>query len=170
MLDHLELEGKMKNIYIAIILSLIAFGCSKQEKNTIKETIGKYVYIDSQDILHVKNRCVLGMKITDTIGDSYYKPIERIETIYLIPEDIATTCAWCVDDEQYDQLKEIAYKPKNEKIGYISEEVYICTGAKAKKYHYYSGCSGLAGCNDIVEAISESQAISSGRTPCKKCY
>ena len=169
-MDHLELEGKMKNIYIAIILSLVAFGCSKKEKETNKETIGKYVYIDSQDILHVKNRCVLGMKITDTTGDSYYKPIERIETIYLIPEDIATTCAWCVDDEQYDQLKKIAYKPKNEIIDYMPEEVYICTGAKAKKYHSHSGCSGFGNCKGDIEAISESQAISSGRTPCKKCY
>ena len=160
----------MKKIFIAIILSLVAFGCSKKEKETNKETIGKYVYIDSQDILHIKNRCVLGMKITDKTGNSYYKPIERIETCCLIGEDIVTTCAWCVNDEQYDQLKDIIKKPKNKTIGYTHEGVYICTGAKAKKYHYHSGCSGLAGCNDIVEAISESQAISSGRTPCKKCY
>lgn len=160
----------MKRIYTAIILSLIAFGCSKQEKDTTKETIGKYVYIDSQDVLHVKRECMRGMKITDATGNSYYKPIERIDTFYLTKGDIITTCAWCVDDEKYDQLRNIVDKPKNEIIDYMPEEVYICTGAKAKKYHSHSGCSGFGNCKGDIEAISESQAISSGRTPCKKCY
>ena len=161
----------MKRIYTAIILlSLIAFGCSKQEKDTIKETIGKYVYIDSQDILHIKNKCVLGMKITDKTENSYYKPIERIETIDLNEEDIITTCAWCVNDEQYEQLKNIISNPKNKTIGYTHEGVYICTGGYASKYHSNPACNGLSGCNDIVKTISETQAISSGRTPCKKCY
>lgn len=51
-----------------------------------------------------------------------------------------------------------------------SSVVYICTGGYATKYHSTSRCSGFGNCKGDIEAISESQAISSGRTPCKKCY
>lgn len=159
----------MKRIYTAIILSLIAFGCSKQEKDTTKETIGKYVYIDSQDILHVKSKCMRGMKITDATGNSFYKPIERIETCCLTDEDIVTTCAWCVDDEQYDQLRNIVVNLRK-RIDYIPEGVYVCTGSYARKYHYSAECNGLNNCSGNIEMITKDEAIQLAKIACEICY
>ena len=160
----------MKKILLLSLLAIAFVGCSKQEKDTTKETIGKYVYIDSQDILHVESKCMRGMKTTDASGNSYYKPIERIETIYLTKEDIMTTCAWCVDDVQYDQLRNIVDKPKDEIIDYIPEGVYICTGGYASKYHFNPECNGLNGCNGYIVMITEEEAIQMNKTACKKCY
>lgn len=76
---------------------------------------------------------------------------------------IATLLIGCNKKEE-TKSKELA------RVEQYSSVVYICTGGYATKYHSTSRCSGFGNCKGDIETISESQAISSGRTPCKKCY
>ena len=63
----------MKKIFIAIILSLVAFGCSKKEKETNKETIvynaeANKVYVtnpkkdSSLMVYNIEGKCLRGVK------------------------------------------------------------------------------------------------------------
>lgn len=92
---------------IVLIWALSFSSCSKTKKKDIT-SVGKYVYIDSQHILHINKNCVLGMEITDAAGNSYYKAINFIDTVQLTKEHIKSMCMWCVEDEHYSQLKRIA--------------------------------------------------------------
>lgn len=98
----------MKKILLIVIVSLIYYGCSSsKEKSEERDKVGRYVYIDSQNILHIKKRC-LGMRVTDSEGDSYRKPVEFIDTVSVTRKHIKRMCSWCVDDAHYLQLKQIA--------------------------------------------------------------
>lgn len=48
--------------------------------------------------------------------------------------------------------------------------VYICTGSSSERYHSNPDCRGLNRCNGSIEAVTESEAESMGRTPCHICY
>lgn len=50
------------------------------------------------------------------------------------------------------------------------ESVYICTGETSTKYHCDQDCRGLSHCSGEIEEVSEEEAESMGRTPCKICY
>ncbi len=55
--------------------------------------------------------------------------------------------------------------------GSASDEiVYVCTGAYATRYHKTKDCRGLNNCRGQVRAISLTQAMKDGRTPCEICY
>ncbi len=109
---------KFWNFTYLIILLFCLTCCSHKEDKKSPHDIGKYVYIDSQNILHTKKKCVLGMQITDAAGNNYYKAIDFIDTTQLTKEHIKSMCTWCVEDEQYSQLKHIAEKHE-EIIDYI---------------------------------------------------
>lgn len=102
------------------LIGMLFFGaCSNnREENKKILPIGKYVYMDSQRILHIKKKCVLGMQITDATGNEYYKAVEFIDTIQLTKEHIKALCTWCVEDEHYSQLERIA-SGHEEVIDYI---------------------------------------------------
>lgn len=103
---------------IAIIGMLFFVACSNKTEKKEIIPVGKYVYLDSQRILHIKKKCVLGMQITDAAGNNYYKAIDFIDTTQLTKEHIKSMCMWCVEDEHYNQLKHIAEKHE-EIIDYI---------------------------------------------------
>lgn len=59
---------------------------------------------------------------------------------------------------------------QNGKQVYASEQVYICTGPTAKRYHKSANCRGLGRCSGEIIKVSKSKAKSMGKTPCKMCY
>lgn len=99
----------MKSL-ICIAASVLLFGCAPAPKNTKPETIGKYVYMDSRGILHTENPCILGGKVTDENGETYYSGIKRIDTSNIYLEDLQSLCPWCIDDKIYEKLFEMANK------------------------------------------------------------
>ena len=110
-----NIKAYLKSNYKWIIATVIAlvgmlfFGaCSNNREDKKNLPIGKYVYMDSQHILHIKKKCVLGMQITNAAGNNYYKAIDFIDTIKLTKEHIKALCTWCVEDEHYSQLERIA--------------------------------------------------------------
>lgn len=94
---------------VPILIFVIALICIEGGKNKKKDEssaalIGKYVYIDTDGILHTKNRCVVGMQVTESDESSYYKGIEYIDTTNLSVIQIKNLCSWCVTDEHYEML------------------------------------------------------------------
>lgn len=100
-------------IYYAIILSAsvmlwFLLGCArKEEKENSSRELGKYVYIDSQGVLHTRKHC-FGLEITTSNGEkSFYKSIKFIEKYKVTNSMLESMCSWCVGDEQYEELKRI---------------------------------------------------------------
>ena len=52
----------------------------------------------------------------------------------------------------------------------IEEDVYICTGSSARKYHKWKGCRGLNKCRGVIKKMSIQNARRLGREPCKMCH
>lgn len=52
----------------------------------------------------------------------------------------------------------------------IEEDVYICTGSSARKYHKWKGCRGLNKCRGGLKKMPIQNARRIGREPCKICY
>lgn len=53
--------------------------------------------------------------------------------------------------------------------GSKKNEVYICTGLKAKVYHKTKSCKGLRRCGGEIKAVSLEE-IKESRRACKICY
>ena len=51
-----------------------------------------------------------------------------------------------------------------------SEQVYICTGPSATKYHDSDECWGLNRCKSRIKKVSIEEAEEMGYDPCKICY
>jgi len=51
-----------------------------------------------------------------------------------------------------------------------SENVYVCIGKSATRYHNTYYCRGLSNCRADIEEVSVAEAKRKGRTPCKICY
>ena len=49
------------------------------------------------------------------------------------------------------------------------QTVYVCTGAKSKRYHTYKNCKGLRRCSRRIIQITKSEAEEKGKTPCRIC-
>lgn len=50
------------------------------------------------------------------------------------------------------------------------DQVYVCSGPKAKRYHSDSGCKGLSRCSGEILEMSIKDAEEEGRTPCMLCH
>ena len=98
-------------LYIGIVVILfVIHGIienKKEKESEPKSNIGEYVYIDSQGILHTK-QCYIGLEVTNQEGESYLKPVTRVKTIEVLPDYLRRTCSFCVKDEDYERLMEIA--------------------------------------------------------------
>lgn len=91
-----------------VLVAFFLFSCSGQkEKEKKDQEIGKYVYVDSQGTLHIKNPCYSGLRITDEDGNSYKKSVTFVDTEDINGNDLESLCPMCVRDEHYEQLLQI---------------------------------------------------------------
>jgi len=51
-----------------------------------------------------------------------------------------------------------------------SRTVYICTGPYAEAYHATPHCTGLANCSGDIKKVTQADALTLGRHPCKIYY
>lgn len=102
----------MKKTLSILILAIALSACSdKNKKDDNKETtLGKYVYIDIDGVLHTENPCVMGLKVEDENKNATFKSVMRIKVEELDSEFLS--CAFCVTDEQYELLKKAIKKNK----------------------------------------------------------
>lgn len=57
---------------------------------------------------------------------------------------------------------------ENRKLHY--DEVYVCTGKYAKRFHCDEDCKGLQSCRGDIVVMSIEEAEDYGLTPCGYCY
>ena len=57
---------------------------------------------------------------------------------------------------------------ENRKLHY--DEVYVCTGKYAKRFHCDEDCKGLQSCRGGIVVMSIEEAEDYGLTPCGYCY
>lgn len=50
------------------------------------------------------------------------------------------------------------------------DNVYVCTGPHARRYHKSASCKGLHNCSREIKKISLEQAKKLHKTPCHICY
>ena len=50
------------------------------------------------------------------------------------------------------------------------DEVYVCTGRYAKRFHCDEDCKGLQSCRSEIVVMSIEEAEDYGLTPCGYCY
>ena len=80
------------------MIALCLYACVEtKEKSEEKPVLGKYVYVDTQSVLHVKDRCVMGLRVANENseglqscrGDIVVMSIEEAEDYGLTP------CGYC---------------------------------------------------------------------------
>ena len=51
------------------------------------------------------------------------------------------------------------------------KQVYVCTGNRAYRYHYYKNCSGLRNCKATIvkKSLEEAKRMPNMQGLCKKC-
>lgn len=52
----------------------------------------------------------------------------------------------------------------------LYDEVYVCTGKYAKRFHCDEYCRGLQSCRSEIVVMSIEEAEDHGLTPCGYCY
>lgn len=50
------------------------------------------------------------------------------------------------------------------------DEIYVCTGKYAKRFHCDEDCKGLQSCRGDIVVMSIEEAEDYGLTPCGYCY
>ena len=50
------------------------------------------------------------------------------------------------------------------------DEIYVCTGKYAKRFHCDEDCKGLQSCRGGIVVMSIEEAEDYGLTPCGYCY
>jgi hypothetical protein len=92
---------------IAVFAMFVACSGKKSKKRNDDPIIGKYVYMDSEDILHVRSTCY-GTSVANSEGSLYTKPISFVDTAILNYSHLDRLCPDCVRDEHYAELERIA--------------------------------------------------------------
>ena len=97
----------MKKILICAMVLCLCACIETKEKGDKKPMLGKYVYLDTQGVLHVKERCVMGLRVANENDEGKYKGVHRIEVASLREGSLqgVPTCSWCLDDDRYELLK-----------------------------------------------------------------
>ena len=51
-----------------------------------------------------------------------------------------------------------------------SNEVYVCMGGFARRYHRSESCEGLRNCGGVIKPMTKEEAQKMAKTPCHICY
>ena len=90
----------------SVFLAVVIYFGNKKEEPEKKEAIGKYVYIDVNGTLQLRRTCfAIGNEPSDN-GSSNWE-VERVLVKDLTENDLSKSCARCVTDEEYENMKKI---------------------------------------------------------------
>lgn len=106
----------MKHLSI-IVLLLMLVGC-KEEKKEVKtaSVIEKYVFLDSDSILHTTKDCFFGLRVEDENENYTLKPVQFIDTFTLNSTHMKRLCPDCVEDYQYEKMLEIVNRRRHDNV------------------------------------------------------
>lgn len=102
----------MKHIVYIALFSMFLLSCNHEKEKTtepVHERLGKYVYVDDNDILHIDPVCLRLRHGNDDKGHEIYAkhPIDTSQFIIKNPEYFRV-CSRCVGDKEYERLLRIS--------------------------------------------------------------
>lgn len=106
---------KLPYYIIATILFLCPACSQKEQTKQDSYEIGKYVYIDGNAIIHIRDNCFKLKFGKDEHGHSIYGK-EIVDTSDFVFTDYMRLCVRCVDDRNYEHLIKISQRNKEYEI------------------------------------------------------
>jgi len=94
---------------IAFILFVLCMVACKNTEEKPKSEVGKYVYVDREGVLHIKQRCTKFI-----LKDEQDFGVKRISSENIPPEYLENCCSYCINDEAYDILESKVEKFKED--------------------------------------------------------
>ena len=98
-----EYWGCLTMILLFIGFVFFLFISNNQEKKQENPALGKYVYLDTNETLHVRRHCTAIGKQAGELG-SADRSVTRISIDEVDISMLDYTCSRCVNDEIYEQL------------------------------------------------------------------
>ena len=109
----------MKKLLLLCIL-IVAVSCAsnpneeKQQSNEVDTSlpvIGKYVYVDANQVSHIYSHCsvIVGL-FTSEDNTSHNSSLRRILVDTINRRDLEQCCSYCISDSIYEALMLRAYK------------------------------------------------------------
>lgn len=95
-------------IPLLLIIGLIVYlfySNNQKNEDSQKSVVGKYVYLDTENTLHVRRNCHAIGKQPGELG-STDRTVSRVEIEDVTSDMIEYTCSRCVTDEIYEELKD----------------------------------------------------------------
>ncbi|MEG2599510.1 MAG: hypothetical protein RSA66_08555 [Muribaculaceae bacterium] len=100
----------MKNIiiyFLAMVISCCLVSCKeKKENNDISNSIGKYLYITNNGVIHTTKHCMNVFFAKDRRGHDV-DGMTFVDTLNIISDDNLTYCTECFDDEAYEHVQKL---------------------------------------------------------------
>lgn len=79
------------------------------------------------------------------------------------------SCGGTKEKETSQKNRTTEYRETETKATHY-DEVYVCTGRYAKRFHCDEDCRGLQSCRSGIVVMSIEEAEDYGLTPCGYCY
>lgn len=100
---------KYIGLYSLIALGIISCGKTDEKKEIVKRDLGKYVYVDDNNTVHVNPHCYRLIRGKDDKGHDIYAkhPIDTLEFV-ITDKEYFRVCTRCVEDSIYERLVEIS--------------------------------------------------------------
>lgn len=76
----------------------------------------------------------------------------------------------CGGTKEKESKQEPAQTEQKQTQTHHYDEVYVCTGKYAKRFHCDEDCRGLQSCRSEIAVMSIEEAEDLGLTPCGYCY
>jgi hypothetical protein len=137
---------KYSILVLFIILACLNFSCDRKPKDGkvfICSGLNSLKYHNSKECKGI-NACGGSIEL---VSVNFAKEIGR------------TPCRFCYHTK-YNDIN----------VFIDSDEVYVCTGNNASKYHSNKFCEGLNACRDSIIYVDFKEAETEGLTPCAICF
>ena len=114
----------MRNSLLLALVLLLVAGCSqkssnKQDKGSDEVHIGKYVYLDNREVLHLRTGCKAVFKVQNM------QQVNPVEPMCLSFDALNWVCSQCVTEQDIDSLKKIfgEYRQSYNNVGDLYEDL-----------------------------------------------
>lgn len=96
-------------LVVSIIILFGLCSCANNQPKQEPQALGKYVYLDDNDVYHSRSTCVKLSHGHDDNGHEIYAkhPIDTVD-FYIANEKYFRVCSRCVTDRIYEQLLNIS--------------------------------------------------------------
>lgn len=107
----------MRPLKFAFIVFVLSFaGCDKHDNKDESNSIGKYLYMTDDRVLHTGRHCSNLIIAKDQHGHKVYG-MEFVDTASFAPKYKFSYCTRCVNENQYEHIQKLLQR--NKELKYI---------------------------------------------------